>query len=100
MYNYSKLNKSQKAVALGYEKSKDIAPKVVASGSGIIAEKILEVARENNIPIHKDADLVSILSVLEIDENIPIEVYSVVAEIFTYIYQQNEKRKQNKLKRP
>ena len=93
MYNYSNLKKSQKAVALSYEEKVDDAPKVVASGKGLIAEKILELANEHNIPIHSDADLVEILFVLEIDENIPIEVYSVVAEIFTHIYEKNEERK-------
>ena len=96
MYNYSNLKKSQKAVALGYEEKVDDAPKVVASGKGLIAEKIIELANENNIPIHSDADLVEILSVLEIDENIPIEVYSVVAEIFTHIYEKNEERKKKR----
>jgi len=98
MYNYSNFKKNQKAVALGYDKKKDDAPKVLASGKGVIAEKIIEIARDNNVPMHRDADLVEILSLLEIDESIPIEVYSVVAKIFTYIYEQNNQKKLNKLK--
>lgn len=98
MYNYSNLNKSQKAVALSYEEKRDTAPKVISSGKGLIAEKIIELAQENNIPMHKDADLVEILSVLEIDEYIPIEVYSVVAEIFSHIYERNEELKKQKLR--
>lgn len=98
MYNYSNFNKSQKAVALEYQEKKDIAPKVTASGRGLIAEKIIELAQENNIPIRSDADLVEILSVLEIDEYIPLEVYSVVAEIFSHIYAKNEKMKSQKLR--
>jgi flagellar biosynthesis protein len=98
MYNYSNFKKNQKAVALGYDEKKDNAPKVLASGKGLIAEKIIEIARDNNIPMHRDADLVEILSLLEIDESIPIEVYSVVAKIFTFIYEQNTQKKLNKLK--
>ena len=49
--------------------------------------------------MHRNADLVEILSLLEIDESIPIEVYSVVAKIFTYIYEQNQQKKLNKLKK-
>lgn len=99
MYHYSNSIKSQKAVALEYKEKVNDAPKVVASGRGVMAEKIIELARENNIPLHSDADLVEILSVLEIDATIPVEVYSVVAEIFTHIYEQNEIRKQNKMKK-
>ncbi len=98
MYNYSNFRKNQKAVALGYDEKKDDAPKVLASGKGIIAEQIIKIARDGNIPMHKDADLIEILSLLEIDESIPIEVYSVVAKIFTYIYEQNKQKKLNKLK--
>lgn len=98
MYNYSNFRKNQRAVALGYNEKEDDAPKVLASGKGLIAEKIIEIARENNVPMHRDADLVEILSLLEIDESIPIEVYSVVAKIFTYIYEQNKQKKLNKLK--
>lgn len=98
MYHYKNFQKNKKAVALGFEEKTDYAPKVLGSGNGIIAEKIVEIARENNVPIHRDADLVEVLSVLEIDEYIPLEVYSVVAEIFTYIYEQNEKKQQNRLK--
>ena len=98
MYNYSNLGKNQKAVALSYDKKKDDAPKVLASGKGVIAEKIIEIARDNNVPMHKDADLVEILSLLDINESIPIEVYSVVAKIFTYIYEQDKEKKLNKLK--
>ena len=99
MYHYNNFQKNQKAVALGFDKNKDAAPKVLAAGKGIVAEKIVQIARENNIPMHKDANLVEILSILDIDEYIPLEVYSVVAEIFTYIYEQEVIKKQNKMRR-
>lgn len=97
--NQAKKNQSlTKAVALGYEEDVDPAPIILGSGNGVVAEKILAIANEHNIPIHQDADLVEILSVLDINEYIPLEVYSIVAEIFSYIHEHNEKKKQNKLR--
>lgn len=78
-----------RAVALSYDMGKEPAPKIVAKGEGSIAEQILKVAAENNIPIRTDADLVEILAVLELDSFIPLEAYTAVAEILRYIYQQN-----------
>ncbi|MFK7973759.1 MAG: EscU/YscU/HrcU family type III secretion system export apparatus switch protein [Rickettsiaceae bacterium] len=95
MYYYNNLQKKQKAVALGFDEKVDNAPKVLASGSGLVAEQIVQVARDNNIPLHQDIDLVEILSVLEINDHIPLEVYSVVAEVFSYIYEQEVKKKKN-----
>ncbi len=97
MYNYNNFPKNQKtiqkAVALGYDPASEVVPKVLANGKGEIADMIMQIARENNIPIHENVDLVEILSILDIDDHIPYEVYSVVAEIFTYIYEQNSKKK-------
>ncbi len=87
--NYQKYNK-QEAVALGYEHGVDIAPKVLAVGKGTIAEKIIQKAKEHNIPIKQDKDLVKILSLLEIDQIIPLEAYSAVAEILQAIYKYNK----------
>lgn len=78
--------KKLKAVALRYEKLKDRAPKVVAKGGGFIAEKIIEIARQNNIPIKEDPDLIELLYKLDIYDEIPEELYKVVAEVFAYIY--------------
>ena len=75
-----------KAVALKYEKFKDNAPIVVAKGGGKVAEKIIEIARQNNIPIKEDPDLIELLYKLDIYDEIPEELYKVVAEIFSYIY--------------
>lgn len=79
------------AVALGYEPDKQNAPKVLAKGEGHIAEKIIQIAIDEGIEIHKDADLVQILKAVDIDSEIPIEAFSAVAEIISYIYQQNGK---------
>lgn len=79
-----------KATALKYDSTKDLAPKLVAKGDSVIAEKIIELAKQNNIPIREDADMVEILNLLEIDEEIPIELYSIVAEIFAFLYNVNK----------
>jgi len=84
---------TQKAAALKYDPEKDAAPKVIAKGRGIIAEKIIDVARKNNIPIQSDPGLVEILSKLDIDEQIPVELYKAVAEILAFIYQANNRRR-------
>ncbi len=80
------MDKKLKAAALKYEKFKNSAPKIVAKGKGYIAEKIIEIAKENNIPIKEDPDLIEMLYKLDIYEEIPEELYKVVAEIFAYIY--------------
>ncbi len=74
------------AVALTYDPDSD-APKVVASGKGVIADRIIEEAKDNKIPIHKDSKLAETLSKLEIGEMIPPELYEVVAEILVFVDQ-------------
>lgn len=72
------------AVALEYEPG-ERAPKVIASGRGVLAEKIIDVAKEADVPIHKDAKLARSLSILDIGEYIPPELYSIVAEILVFV---------------
>ena len=75
---------SKTAVALSYE-AEDVAPKILASGKGYVAEKIIEAAKEENVPVHKDEKLAATLSKLEIGDYIPKELYGVVAEILVYV---------------
>jgi flagellar biosynthesis protein len=75
-----------KAAALRYERGKDRAPRLVAKGQGEIAQRILSIARENNIPVHEDLALIEILSSLDLEEQIPPECYRVMAEILAWIY--------------
>jgi flagellar biosynthesis protein len=79
-----KETKVKQAIALEYNPDED-APKVVASGRGLIAEKIIEKAKENDVPIHRDDKLADTLSRLEIGEMIPPELYEVVAEILIFV---------------
>lgn len=83
-----------KAVALQYERATDDAPRVVASGKGAIAEQILQVAFERGIKVREDAELVEILSLVDVDCPIPLEAFAAVAEILTYVYQANASFKQ------
>lgn len=77
-------NREQSAIALEYEKD-DIAPKVIASGKGYLAEKIIDKAKEYNVPIHQDAKLAKSLENIELGEYIPRELYQVVAEVLVYV---------------
>ena len=83
----------KKAVALKYKAYQDNAPIVVAKGESLIAEKIIETAKKHNIPIHEDIDLVALLSKVDIMEEIPPELYKVVAEVLSYLYALNNKMK-------
>ncbi|ACZ11106.1 EscU/YscU/HrcU family type III secretion system export apparatus switch protein [Sulfurospirillum deleyianum] len=86
-------SKTQKAVALKYDREKQGAPKVVASGKGEVANNIIKLAQEHDIFIKKDADLVELLSKIEINKEIPPMLYKAVAEVFSFIYKiTNDKR--------
>lgn len=85
----------QKAVAVEYDRTrKDQAPMVTASGKGAIAEQILKIAFERGIKVREDAELVEILSLVEVDSPIPLEAFAAVAEILAYVYQANASVKQ------
>ncbi|MFZ0767259.1 EscU/YscU/HrcU family type III secretion system export apparatus switch protein [Bradyrhizobium sp.] len=75
--------KSQLAVALQYDRTG--APRVVAKGKGTIGEKIIEVARANNIPIEENEVLAGALSNVELGEEIPAELYKAVAEVLIFV---------------
>ncbi len=77
-------NKIRQAIALEYDPSED-APKVIASGRGALAERIIERAKESDVPVHRDDKLADTLSRLEIGEMIPPELYEVVAEILIFV---------------
>lgn len=76
--------KRKQAIALSYNPG-DEAPSIVASGTGIIADKIIEKAKESDVPLYEDAKLADTLSKLEIGDQIPPELYSVVAEILVFV---------------
>lgn len=83
MSEYNDKLPNKKAVALKYDDGQ-VAPVVVASGMGRLAEKIVEVASENGVPIYEDTSLATILSRLELGTEIPEELYKVVVDIYLY----------------
>lgn len=82
--NKDKNKKIQQAVALEYDPN-DNAPKVIAMGKGAMAEKIINTAKQADVPIHKDSKLADTLSKLEIGDMIPPELYEVVAQILIFV---------------
>ncbi len=81
--------KIEKAAALKYDHGIDKAPKLVAKGSGKLAEKIIELARAHGIAVKEDPDLVEFLSVIDLYQEIPPELYKAVAEILVFVYALN-----------
>ncbi len=81
---------TQKAAALRYAQSKESAPRVVAKGRGKIAEKIVALAEQHQVPLVEDRNLVEILEALDIDTEIPSELYQAVAEVLVFVYRLNQ----------
>ena len=84
--------KKKKAVALGYNKEKNSAPKILATGKGESAAKMISLAKEHGVPIKEDEDLVELLSKLDLGDEIPPSMYKAVAEVFAFIYQMANKK--------
>lgn len=85
------MKKKPRAVALKYEKEKDAAPRVVAKGRGTVAQKIIETARAHHVPLVEDRNLVQVLEALDLETEIPVELYRAVAEVLALIYRLNGK---------
>ena len=88
-------NVPQQAVALKYDMERDTAPKVVAKGRGHVAENILAAAQKNAVPVYQNKTLVNMLMALEIDREIPPELYPTIAEVMAYVYRIDKKAKKN-----
>ena len=83
--------KTKQAIALEYDPN-DVAPKIIATGRGKIAERIIEAAQEAEVPVHQDDKLADTLSKLDIGDFIPPELYEVVAEILVFVDQMEKIR--------
>ena len=96
------MNKDKKettiAAAIKYDEKRDSAPRVTARGKGAIAEKIIELAKKHKVPIKEDPALVQVLSRLDIDEEIPLELYKAVAEILAFVYSVNDRYRGEKVR--
>lgn len=88
----------EKAVALRHSEEEKTPPRVVAKGEGYIARKIRKIAEENGIPLQCDEDLVELLAQIDIDMEIPRELYAAVAEILSWIYRANKEIREEILK--
>ena len=78
-------NKRQMAVALAY-RNHDAAPKVVAQGRGLIAQAIIERAKQHGVYVHESKELVGLLMQVELDQHIPPQLYMAVAELLAWLY--------------
>ncbi len=85
-------NVTKKAVALKYDMEQNQAPKLVAKGKGHVAENILEAARKGQVPVYQNKSLVNMLMALELDKEIPTELYTTVAEILAYVYRIDKRK--------
>ena len=84
---YKEKKPSNAAVALKYNPEKDYTPIVVASGHGHVAEKIINLADENGVPVYRDDSATALLTMLNVGQGIPPELYQLVAGIYVQIMQ-------------
>lgn len=87
------LKKRKSAVALKYDREKAPAPVITASGRGKTAEKIIEIAKKNGIPIMEEPEIIDALLRINVGQMIPVELYRVIAEILAWIYRQDGRLK-------
>ena len=80
-----RVEKVREAIALAYSQS-DAAPRVVAKGKGLIAQQIIAKAKETGVYVHESAEMVALLSQVDIDQHIPAELYVAVAELLAWLY--------------
>jgi flagellar biosynthesis protein len=76
----------RRAAALRYDKDSNSAPQVVAAGAGLIADRIVEIAREQGLPVREDPALAEALARLELEQEIPPDLFAAVAEVLVWAY--------------
>ncbi len=87
------VRKTAKAVALGYDRAEDQAPRVLAKGQGLLAERIQSLALEHDIPVMQDSQIIDNLINVELNQEIPEELFVAVAQILAFIYRLEQKNK-------
>ena len=85
-------SEEKKAAALKYDADRDRAPRLIAKGRGHVAEHILDVAQKSAIPVYKNKSLINMLMALEIDREIPPELYKAIAEVMAYVYRMDKSK--------
>lgn len=83
----------KKAIALGYDPEQPGAPRVLAKGQGLLAERIIEIAGEHGIHVHEDPGMVGVLARLDVNAEIPEDLYRAVAEVLAFVYRLNKRFK-------
>ena len=89
-------NKKNKAVALKYNAETDKAPVIIASGYGEVANKIINIAEQNGIPVYRDDSAASLMCMLDVGSNIPPELYEVIAAIYCQLLKSTDELKKRK----
>lgn len=89
-------NKKNKAVALKYNAETDKAPVIIASGYGEVANKIINIAEQNGIPVYRDDSAASLMCMLDVGSNIPPELYEVIAAIYCQLLKSTEELRNGK----
>lgn len=79
----------RRAVALRYEPGSDAAPEVTAKGAGLVADRIVELAKVHGVPIHRDPDLAALLAKVDTGTQIPEHLYRAIAEVLAFVYRIN-----------
>lgn len=91
--------KKKVAAAIKYDVENEAVPRIVATGKGSIADEIIKLAEENDVPLYEDPQLAQLLSSLEVDTEIPPELYVLVAEVLSFVYKlERMKSKRQKVK--
>lgn len=85
---------NQKAVALSYDEEGQAAPVIVASGMGYMAQRIIEAAKENGVPIYEDNSLATVLTQLDLGSEIPEELYAAIVDIYVYFLNYGKKKEE------
>lgn len=86
MTDHDKNEKLKQAVVIRYDKDQDMAPRVTAKGRGYVADHIISLGKQHSVPLYQNKTLTSMLMAIEIDKEIPPELYSAIAEVLAYIY--------------
>ncbi len=81
----------RKAVALRYDAERDAAPRVVAKGAGLLAERIIALAQQSGVRVVQDPEVVAVLARLDVQAEVPEELYLAVAEILAFVYRLNRR---------
>ncbi|VBB05632.1 type iii secretion system substrate exporter [Lucifera butyrica] len=99
MENPKSNNETKQAIALHYNPERQNAPRVVAKGTGLIAENILNIAKQSAVPVYQNKTVAGMLMAVELDREIPAALYQVVAEVLAYVYRLDQEAGKRRIRR-